>query len=428
MKKILLSMFGWLLTVGLVAQNNPAPFIGTNLARGTELRVLRLAVSSVGEFTQSVAGNNDREKVEEVLRQTKAWLKEINETYGREYCVRFELLPDSELRKIIFTNAGSDPWPSMSGAGCDGAGKTHSVQGTVIDEIIGAENYDFSHVIIHNYNGGCAGGFKRGYSGGFNIGITRHEMGHQFSQGHTINNGGNTNYEPENAGRSIHGGNTHPYAHSASYHQLANHLLEREANAGSRIPTGNQIPTVDAGADRAIPVGTPFTLTAIAHDSDRGDQLTYAWDQLDRGIPKKLPSPNDLEGALFSRLLPSQTPTRTFPTIENVIANNFSTELEQLPTNLRNLNFRLTVNDNHQFNYRSEMVNASGINSDDVKLTVVNNGGAFKVTSQRDLETYTGGSRQLITWSVSGTNQAPINTQYVRISLSTNGGQSFHIV
>ena len=296
---ILLILF--FLSSGFVfAQNVPSPFIGTNLARGSSLRVLRLAVSANGEFTQSVPGANDTEKKAEVLRQMKVWLAEINIMYGREYSVRFELVPDNLLLSIIYPNAATDPWPNMAGGiGCTNSASILNIQATTIDGAIGAANYDISHVILFNFNGGCAGGFKTGYSGGFDIPITRHEMGHQFSQAHTINNGGSTNYEPENAGRSVHGGNTDPYAHSNSYHQLANHLINTVPTAGTNIVTGNTVPTVNAGADRSIPINTPFTLTATASDPDVGDNLTYVWDQLDGSTMQSLPASTKHKGLYF---------------------------------------------------------------------------------------------------------------------------------
>lgn len=423
-------MYAWLVLLPSVniAQNKPSTYIGTNLSRGTELRVLRLAVSCRGEYTQSVEGNSDAQKVEEVLRIMKAWIAEINDIYGREYSVRFELVPDQLLRTLIFTNPNNDPWPDMEGAGCDGAGKIHDIQGKVIDGLIGADKYDFSHVVLGNFNGGCAGGFKGGHSGGFDIGVTRHEMGHQFQQGHTISNGGNNNYEPENAGKSIQGGNSEPHAHAYSFHQLALHLLNSEPNTGRNVPTNNHVPSVNAGLDRAIPIGTPFMLTGVAEDEDEGDRITYVWDQMDMGIAKNLPNPNDVEGAIFSRLVPTYNASRVFPMIDSLIANRFSSTLEQLPMHPRELNFRLTVNDNHMFNYQGTMVKASGINSDDVKITVVDNGGAFKVSSQQNAETYVGGSTQTITWNVSGTDKAPINTKNVKITMSNDGGKTFPIV
>jgi hypothetical protein len=413
----------------LFAQNNPSPFIGTNIARGNNLRVLRLAVSCTGEFTQSVSGANDAEKVNEVLIQMKNWVKEINLMYGREYCVRFELIPDNLLRNLIFTNPATDPWLDMSGgAGCTNSGNILNIQASTIDGIVGVANYDISHVILFNFNGGCAGSFKLGYSGGFDIGITRHEIGHQFSQSHTINNGGANNYEPENTGgRTIQGGNVFPYAHANSYHQLAL-LLNNNTTSGYNILTGNNIPNVNAGLNRSIPISTPFTLIGTATDIDSGDYLTYVWDQLDGGIAQNLPTTNDTQGALFSRLLPQNSNNRTFPQMSSIIANDFSNSEEDLPTQARDLNFRLTVNDNHKFNYNGTLVNASGINSDDIKISVVNNGGAFQVTSQSTTVTYIGGSNQTITWNVAGTNLSPINTTNVKISLSTDGGNTFPFV
>lgn len=415
--------------------NNPSAFIGTNLARGTQLRVLRLAVSVAGEYTQSVTGANDTEKKAEVLRQMKEWLKEINSTYGREYCVRFELVPDNLLLSIIYTDGGTDPWPNMSGGGCDGAGSIHDIQPTVIDNAIGAGNYDFSEVIIGtHYNGGCAatGGansYKKGYSAGFDLPITRHEMGHQFGQYHIINNGGQTNYEPENAGRSIHGGNTDPFAHSFTYHQLAAYIANTFPNIGTDVPTGNTVPTVNAGVDRAIPISTPFTLTGTATDPDVNNTLTYVWDQLDGGVMRTLPTTNDTEGALFSRLTPSRNSSRTYPKLSSILANDLANAEEDLPTQARDMNFRLTVNDNNQFNYNGTIVNASGTHSDDIKIKVVNNGGPFQITSQNVINvTYNGGSTQTITWSVNGTNLAPINVTDVKISFSFDGGLNFPVV
>ncbi|MCB0669047.1 MAG: hypothetical protein KDC80_24650, partial [Saprospiraceae bacterium] len=355
---IALLIFGF---PNLFSQNNPSPFIGTNLARGNNLRVLRLAVSCNGEFTQSVTGANDQEKVAEVIRQMKEWLKPINDIYGREYCVRFELIPDNLLASIIFTDPATDPWPDMSGSGCDGNANILDIQATTIDGIVGAGNYDFSHVILSNsFNGGCAGGFKTGYSGGFDLPVTRHEMGHQFSQDHTINNDGNNNFEPENAGRSIQGGNTDPYAHSRSYHELALHLSTTEAGTGTDVPTGNNIPTVDAGPDRTIPASTPFRLEGMATDPDAGDLITYVWDQLDGGVAQDLPTANDTEGALFSRMVPAVQSYREYPKLSRVLDHDFATEEEDLPTQSRDLNFRLTVNDNHKFNYNGQLINASG--------------------------------------------------------------------
>lgn len=188
-------IFFLVLSVGGLAQNNPSPFINTNLTRGTELRVLRLAISLTGEFTQSLKGGSDEEKIQEGLRELRSFTKEMNDIFGREYCVHFELIPDQLERKIIFLDPSTDPWPDMQGTGCDGSKKIFDLQGKAIDELIGVGNYEISLVAISpKYNGGCGGWFKGGYSGGINYTVCRHEMGHEFQQAHTINWQVNNNY------------------------------------------------------------------------------------------------------------------------------------------------------------------------------------------------------------------------------------------
>jgi len=142
------------------AQNNPSPIIGTNLERGEHLRVLRLAVSCNGEYTTSVGG------IAKAKQNLKAWLEQINEIYGREYSVRFELVPNNDL--LIYTNPRTDPWPNMDGnMGCDGSDNIMNIQATVIDEVIGVANYDFSHVILGPgfRGGGCGVASKRAIQG-----------------------------------------------------------------------------------------------------------------------------------------------------------------------------------------------------------------------------------------------------------------------
>ena len=71
-----------------------------------------------------------------------------------------------------------------------------------------------------------------------------------------------------------------PYFH---YHSIQN-IQDYLANQACQVATvsNNQIPTVSAGEDKAIPKGTPYYLTATANDPD-GDALTYCWEQLDSG-------------------------------------------------------------------------------------------------------------------------------------------------
>jgi hypothetical protein len=400
----------------------PSPFLGRNFSRGENLRILRLAVSTMGEFTRQSGGVQATEALIE------EWMEEINDIYGREYCVRFELIPNND--QLIFPDPGTDPWGTLppGSGGCNNANIILSRQAAVIDSIIGSPNYDISHVIAGSpFGGGCAGGLKSGLSGGLNIPVTRHEIGHQFSQSHTINHGNNTNYEPENGAWTIQGGNSRSRAHAVSFHQLANFLANVIPDRGTKVSTGNTVPMADAGPDFTIPVSTPFTLTATVTNTEQSDSITYVWDNMSRGIPQSIPVSDDSQGAIFMRLLPDTNSTRTFPRMSDVIANNNSNGQEQLPTQARIMDMRLTVNDNHRMLYNGQMIYASGTHSDDMRITVAD-AGPFTVTSQNTSDiVYRGGSEQLVTWDVNGTDAPPVNTEYVRISLSLDGGYTYPV-
>ena len=169
-------------------------------------------------------------------------------------------------------------------------------------------------------------------------------------------------------------------------------------------------------------------LSGTFSDPDVNDSLTFVWDNMSRGPQQSIPVPDDTRGALFWRLLPDTTPVRTFPRISDVIANINANVQEQLPTHPRVMDFRLTVNDNHKFMYKGSLINASGINSAD-KRVVVAAAGPFEVTSQNTPGiSYPGGSDQLVTWNVNGTDTLPVNTQEVTISLSTDGGYTYPVL
>jgi subtilisin-like proprotein convertase family protein len=399
--------------------NAPFPDLGINFSRGTELLELRLAVSCTGEYTQQVGG------VAAAAAYIEDWIDDINDIYGREFCVRFTLIPNNNI--LIYPDPTTDPWPDKApGGGCEGAPPILNVQESVIDNAIGAANYDFSHVFYSDdLSGGCAGGYKDGVSGPPDLPITRHEMGHQFGQQHTITNVGATNYELLGGSWSIMGGNNQSYAHGVTFHETANHILNVETGVGTAIPTGNTIPTVSAGLDRAIPVNTPFTLAGTASDPDAGDQITYVWDQMDAGIDQTSPVADDSQGALFMRLFPSPNAKRTFPKISDVVAGNYKTAQENLPTQAREINIRLTVNDNHKYNLNGELVNASGINSDDLKITVANTGPFTVNAPNSGIEVWNTNTNVTINWAVAGTDNAPINCNHVEIRLSVDGGITY---
>jgi hypothetical protein len=91
------------------------------------------------------------------------------------------------------------------------------------------------------------------------------------------------------------------------------------------------------------------------------------------------------------------------------------------------LNFRLTVRDNAPY-ISTAPVSVAQTNFTDMVVTVSAASGPFAVTAPNTNVTYAGGSTQNITWSVASTTAAPVSCANVKISLSTDGGQTFPTV
>ena len=84
------------------------------------------------------------------------------------------------------------------------------------------------------------------------------------------------------------------------------------------------------------------------------------------------------------------------------------------------MNFRVTARDNRAA--------GGGVNSDAMVLNVTSAAGPFVVTSPNGATTWTGGTQQTVTWNVANTSGGPVNCANVKISISTNGGNTFPIV
>ena len=93
------------------------------------------------------------------------------------------------------------------------------------------------------------------------------------------------------------------------------------------------------------------------------------------------------------------------------------------PTSARVLHFRLTARD--EFTPDAAADHAGGLSSANVALTVTPSAGPFLVTSQATSGPASG--VETVRWDVAGTNTAAL-AQNVRISLSTDGGQTFPTV
>jgi hypothetical protein len=84
------------------------------------------------------------------------------------------------------------------------------------------------------------------------------------------------------------------------------------------------------------------------------------------------------------------------------------------------MNFRFTARDNRAA--------GGGTANASTQVSVVSTAGPFAVTAPNTAVSWTGGTQQTVTWNVANTSAAPVNATNVKISLSTDGGNTFPTV
>lgn len=435
---------------------------------GDSLRTFRLAVATTWEYSNTYGGGTNAGTVASIT----TWLNGVNAIYERELAIRLRLV---DAPSIIYSTergftAASDPFANGS-------------NGTLLGQIgpvlasYGAANFDVGHVLGTGGGGVAylgvvcrdsttAGGPVKGLgvssvsgslgsSGG--VYVLSHELGHQFGAYHTFNgtsgNCGGSNRTGNSAFEPGSGTTIMSYAggcasdnivlsvtgnlrfHIGSLRQIFAHL-ESFGRCFTSSGTSNSPPTVSAGPDYTIPIGTPFELRATGSDPDAADapNLTYVWEQTDPGSSFSNPpysdsgDPSSTTRPIFRSYAPVSSPARVFPSLSYILSNaNVPPETinglrsgESLPTIGRILNFGVALRDNR--------TGGGGLAEDGLRLTVAAGAGPFRVTSPNTEVSWTGGTSQTVTWQVSNTNLTPINCNQVRISLSTDGGQTFPLI
>ncbi len=448
-------------------------FETAQIAVGTTHRNYRIAIATTFEYTQSYGGGT----VAGTVSSLNTWLNGANLIYERELSIHLNLVNNTD---VIYSadrgfTATTDPYDNAN-------------VGTMLDQVrpnlrdnVGEANYDLGHVLgtlgvtggsgiafvgvaCSNSNYNSLGAIKGGGSillGGTvgnvtALGVWVHELGHQFGANHNFNGSlGNCSGSNRSAANSFEtgsgstimgysgtcGADNITYSrdmrfHAKSYEAINNYI------AGGGIcfvgaATGNNPPTINGGADFTIPKNTPFILTATGSDVN-GDALTYNWEQIDAGgtlYPQNGTSASYTDAfdssttrPIFRPLPSTSSPSRTFPSLNYILnysndppdlINNLQTA-EQLPRIGRTLNFRVTARDNR--------LNGGGVNDDSVVISVEGSSGPFIVKSLNAFANLTGNSTQTVTWSVNNTNVAPVNAANVKISLSTDGGQTFPVI
>ncbi|MFT6373292.1 MAG: hypothetical protein ACJAZT_002052, partial [Gammaproteobacteria bacterium] len=177
------------------------------------------------------------------------------------------------------------------------------------------------------------------------------------------------------------------------------------------ITPANSDPTsIDAGINRTIPSKTAFQLSGSA--VDKGDTLTYQWDQMDAGSVRTTSETIGTDqgnNPLFRSQIPQPIGNRHFPAL-NTQVNGTTVMLargETLPTSARTLNFRLTVRDGK-----------SGQGTDDMAVSVIASG-PFTLTSPSIVGDITANAERTVTWDAAGTLGPPVNCAKVDIELLT---------
>ena len=432
---------------------------------GSVLRTVRSAFAATGEYTTFFrqAGDTDAQAKTRALNAIKVTLNRVNGIWEKDAAVRYVLLADATELTIIYTDPNTDPYTNNN------ASKLSDENQANLDNVIGNANYDHGHVVSTSPGGEGTGGVcvtgdkAKGVTGSdmpvgdpFDVDFVAHEIIHQWNGNHTFNanmggqctnanRNGPTAYEPGSGSTtSSYAGicavenlqmNSDDYFHGASIQEILT-WLNTTGNCAATVNTGNTPPTVTAPVSFTIPRNTPFTLTATASDPN-GDTLTYSWEEFDIGAASP-PEADDGTRPIFRPYKPTTSPSRTFPSLTYILNNanvppatftgtsatgtvcgagQTCISGEVMPSTTRTMNFRVQVRDNR--------AGGGGINDATTQVMVRADSGPFVVTAPNTGVTVAGGSQLNVTWNVANTTAAPVSAANVKISLSTDGGNTF---
>ena len=442
------------------------PQTAPEVTSGTQLRTYRLALAANNEYCVAVGGNT----VSGCLAAEVLIMNRVNGVYEKDLAMRMVIVANNNL--VVYAGDNMTcPVPGGSMA-CTAANDPYGNDTSALGQntpnlntVIGAANYDIGHVFTTGSGGvaqlgvPCGGSKGAGTTGlpsplgdPFAIDYVAHELGHQWGANHTFNGsvgncaGGNRSassaYEPGSGitimayagicGNQNLAGNSIDTFHVKSLEVIVAFSQTGGGNACAvTTASGNTPPAVTGPGSFNIPKLTPFSLTATATDINPGDAITYDWQEYDLGAAATTVPNSDTDGQarpIFRPFLPTVSGTRTFPRLTNILNNanvppnttgGFLTG-EILPSITRTMTFQVIARDNHP--------GTGGINTATAFVVVDGNSGPFAITSPNTAVSYAGNTFQTVTWNVTNTTAAPVNAANVKISLSTDGGNTFPTV
>jgi hypothetical protein len=428
---------------------------------GGNLKILRLALSCNGEYANYFGATpTATDRVDRVLAAFNATLTRCNGIFEKDLAIHLQLIPTTT--SVIYYDPLADPYSTTLSL-------WNSQLQTTLTNVIGEANYDIGHMFGSTGGGGNAGcigciciagkgsgitspadGIPQGDN--FDIDYVAHEIGHQLGANHTfsMNTETNTGVNKEvGSGITImsYAGITSqdvaPHSidifHQASIAQIQANIETKTCGSTLNILVNNTAPVIAPLTNYTIPRSTPFALTGVASDA-QGDLLTYCWEQNDQTTTigtQSVASATKATGPNWLSFRPTTSPTRYFPQLSTILTGATVTgplpggdpgaNIEALSSVARTLNFRLTVRDNAPFSSNVNSPEVGQTTFADMVVTVANVG-PFAVTAPNTNVSWAGGTTQTVTWSVNSTNLDPINCANVKISLSTDGGQTFPVV
>lgn len=403
-----------------------------------EFRKFRYAVSCTGEFGKR-AGSK-----EAALAEITTHTNRINLIFEQELSTQLVLVDG--LEKVMFLDPETDRYADTK------SGKAMiDLNTAVMKDSIGIDNFDIGHL----YNTSCdvggiayvgslcndplkAGALTCAANQNVNyfVLVTAHELGHQFSALHTMNNCQGKN-ESTGSAFEVGSGSTimsyaglcgannvqsgsDSYYHSHSLKQLYTHsrIESKAGKCAEKTSINNFEPEIETMTDgKYIPTQTPFVLTGTGKDKNEEDVLSYTWEQMNLGPSSPLGKPEG-NAPRFRSFTPTPSGERIIPAPRNILIN-FQPLTEKLSTESQDLRFNFVVRDNH--------VGGGTATWDATIIKTLKYGeeGKYQIESFNSSKSLKPGELVNLEWTVGNTLDTRIGADYMDLYLFEGSSSDF---